>query len=194
MQDIFTFSLESLESLLNSFKSILSLDVFLKIILAYSLIIWLACAVWVIKDITTRTTSIFVQVFAILLIILFTPIFGLPIYLLIRPRTTLFEQYYEETSLETLESEEIEQTRCKHCQLSIHSDAVFCPHCGTAQWTICKKCGAKMAADWQFCAACGHSQKQEVSPVIRGVEKVKSPKKGVPPPVLTEDTPILSTE
>lgn len=74
----------------------MSLDLIIKLLLGYFFIIWAAFIIWVIKDITNRTANIFVQALSIFIIIFFTPLFGLPIYLLIRPRQTIFEQYYEE--------------------------------------------------------------------------------------------------
>ncbi len=78
----------------------MSIDLGIKLVLGYFFIIWAAFIIWVIKDVTNRTTNILVQTLAIFIILFFTPIFGLPIYLLIRPRTTLFEQYYEQEEAE----------------------------------------------------------------------------------------------
>lgn len=74
----------------------MSLDLGIKLLLGYFFVIWGAFIIWVIKDITNRTTNIVIQTLSIFIILFFTPIFGLPIYFLIRPRTTIFEQYYEE--------------------------------------------------------------------------------------------------
>ncbi|NCP76641.1 hypothetical protein GW830_00645 [bacterium] len=63
----------------------MSIDLGIKLVLGYFFIIWAAFIIWVIKDITNRTTNILVQTISIFIILFFTPIFGLPIYLLIRP-------------------------------------------------------------------------------------------------------------
>lgn len=106
MREIFT-------SFNTDIQSLLTLNTLFVGVGSYLLVVWLACIIWVIKDITSRTHNIFVQVAAILLVICFTPIFGLPIYLLIRPKSTLFEQFYEETSLSELTASI--QNNCKSC-------------------------------------------------------------------------------
>ncbi len=67
----------------------------LKLGIIYFFIIWIALVVWVIKDISIRTNNLFFQIIAVLTILLLSP-FGIFIYLLIRPRRTLYDKYYEE--------------------------------------------------------------------------------------------------
>ena len=145
----------------------LSIEMIIKIVISCLLIIWFAVAVWVIKDITTRSTSIIVQTFSLLLIIFFTPIFWLPLYLLIRPRSTLFEQHYEENWLENFEGQsEMELIPCNDCWEKIGCDAKFCPYCGSKQFDTCKECSAKMLINWKYCTSCGtprDAQKKEIS-------------------------------
>lgn len=71
-----------------------SLASIIKLIAVYFGLVWVSLVIWVIKDITNRTTNIFMHIVGILSVLLF-PIFGVFIYLLIRPQKTLFEQYYE---------------------------------------------------------------------------------------------------
>jgi hypothetical protein len=145
--------------------AILSLNTLLKWGVFYLFIIWLACVIWVIKDITNRSDSFVLQVISILLVTGLTPIFGLPIYLLIRPSTTLFERYYEETSLLALEENEekqvhtpphpqIETKHCHACNGSISAQDSFCPHCGIGLLESCVNCWARLQADWKYCNSC----------------------------------------
>ena len=67
----------------------------LKLWIIYFFVIWIALVVWVIKDISIRTNNLFFQIIAVLTILLLSP-FGIFIYLLIRPRRTLYDKYYEE--------------------------------------------------------------------------------------------------
>lgn len=67
----------------------------LKLAILYFFITWIVLIIWVIKDISIRTNNIFYQIFSVLIILSFTP-FGIFIYLLIRPRRTLYDKYYEE--------------------------------------------------------------------------------------------------
>ena len=72
-----------------------TLEMFVKFAVLYFFILWIALIVWVARDISNRTDSIFFQVMCILLIIIMTPL-GIGIYLMIRPGKTLFEKYYHE--------------------------------------------------------------------------------------------------
>lgn len=67
----------------------------IKIAIVYFFITWIALIVWVIKDISIRSNSLFFQIFAVLTILLLSPLW-IFIYLLIRPRRTLYDKYYEE--------------------------------------------------------------------------------------------------
>lgn len=67
----------------------------LKLAILYFFITWIALIVWVIKDISIRSNNLFFQIFAVLIILLLSPLW-IFIYLLIRPRRTLYDKYYEE--------------------------------------------------------------------------------------------------
>jgi len=150
----------------------------IKILISCLFIIWFAVAVWVIKDITTRSTSVIVQSFSLLLIIFFTPIFGLPLYLLIRPRSTIFEQHYEENWLENFGQPEQEALiACSKCEEPIDIDAKFCPHCGTKQFDTCDSCEAKMLLSWKYCTSCGTHRKSEKEKETPKKESPKASKK-----------------
>ena len=71
-----------------------SITSLIKFIIVYLLLMWVSIVVWVIKDVTNRSTNILMHVIGVASTLLF-PIFGVCIYLLIRPQRTLFEQYYE---------------------------------------------------------------------------------------------------
>ncbi len=83
------------ESLFGQIWESVSFELALKFAVLYICIIWIAIVVWVIKDITNRTTSILLQVFCILLVVLL-PFMWVFLYLLIRPGNTLLEKYYWE--------------------------------------------------------------------------------------------------
>ena len=153
MREIFT-------SFGTDIQSLLTLKTLFIGIGSYLLVVWLACIIWVIKDITSRSHNIFVQVAAILLVICFTPIFGLPIYLLIRPKSTLFEQFYEETSLNELTANA--HNACKSCNWINIVWAKYCVHCWKLLEELCKKCWATLAKDAKFCSECGQNRTSSV--------------------------------
>lgn len=163
--------LTNISAFSQGFVGNITLDLVLKIVVLYFFVFWGALVVWVIKDVTNRTTNVFFQVIAILLVLLFTPIFGLPVYLLIRPRSTIFEQYYENVELESLENEEQTHT-CFACDALIEKDFHYCPHCRAELRTECAWCKHLIQKNWALCPYCGADQKKEAL-----AEKKKTPKK-----------------
>ncbi len=142
-------------SLFSGISANMNLDIGIKIALGYVFIVWAAFIIWVIKDITNRTTNILLQTLSIFIILFFTPLFGLPIYLLIRPGTTLFERYYEEEEVEETIDDVEEFYHCPGCNHKVSRDFKFCPKC-TLELTIsCPSCKKKIHTDWALCPYCG---------------------------------------
>ena len=131
----------------------------LKSILFYLAILWIAIIIWVTKDINNRTRNIALQTLCILLVIVLTPIFGLLIYLIVRPVKTLSEQYYEETELEILNKEEdiIRKEECFSCHNIIQTDYVFCPFCRTQLKKECGHCHNHFLSTLALCPYCGQN-------------------------------------
>lgn len=148
----------------------MSIDLGLKLVLGYFFIIWAAFIIWVIKDITNRTTNILIQTLSIFLILLLTPIFGLPIYLLIRPRTTLFEQYYEEGDFEEGEGEDDGEGEdfhhCPHCNYLVSSEFRFCPKCAIELTKTCTACNKQIRTEWVICPYCGNKEEEVKEEVV----------------------------
>ncbi|NDK19382.1 zinc ribbon domain-containing protein [Candidatus Gracilibacteria bacterium] len=137
----------------------MSIDLGIKLVLGYFFIIWAAFIIWVIKDITNRTTNILVQTISIFIILFFTPIFGLPIYLLIRPGSTLFEQYYEDEEVEELEDDDVEEFyHCPGCSHKVSRDFKFCPKCMLELTISCPSCKKRIHSDWALCPYCGEKE------------------------------------
>lgn len=67
----------------------------IKFIVIYFFIVWISLIVWVIKDVSIRSNSILFQIFCVLIILVWTP-FSIFLYLLIRPRRTLYDLYFED--------------------------------------------------------------------------------------------------
>jgi len=65
------------------------------IFVIYIGLLWLSVIIWVTRDAIQRSDSLFFQVIAIMLNIVF-PILGILLYLIIRPGKTTAERYYEE--------------------------------------------------------------------------------------------------
>ena len=86
--------MDSINKLIALYESPL-LDLVVKGMLIYVAILWFAMIVWVARDVINRSNSILFQVLVILANIAL-PVFGLILYLILRPSKTLLEKYYEE--------------------------------------------------------------------------------------------------
>lgn len=95
-----------MNELMNAFGAISSSEtlnwIFLGV-LVYVGILWIALILWVTKDITNRTNNMGFQILSISMLIFLTPIFGLPLYILVRPSRTLMERYFEEVEQDMIE-------------------------------------------------------------------------------------------
>lgn len=154
--------------LINFYESI-TIEMMVKFFIIYFFIIWIATFIWVIRDIWNRTTSILLQIFCILIILIWTPL-GIFLYLLIRPGKTLFEKYYDEIEdnldtfswiIEEKTSKLWTKKQCPNCQLPVSPDFQFCPHCTTKLVENCIKCDKILSTNWVNCPYCGTKQEEK---------------------------------
>lgn len=73
-------------------------------------LIWMLCVIWTLRDAMARSDSTFYQFFSVLLVLILTPVLGLPLYLAFRPLVYKWEK--------GLWREALEQTifSCPHCE------------------------------------------------------------------------------
>ena len=158
---------------LSTIFSLLTFETFLKILVVYFFIVWIAIIIWVTKDIINRTNNILYQIFSILTVLVLTPLWVV-IYLLIRPSKTLFEKYYEEAQIEedadldTEENNEKEETKieeihhCPKCNYVVKEDYKFCPSCRAELKKECIKCWKELKSEWKTCPFCWEEQEKKV--------------------------------
>lgn len=130
------------------------LNYILAFVIAYVLALWVALAIWAYYDIRSRTNDILVQLFSVLLVLAFN-VFGLLLYMFLRPKETLAEANVLALEEESFLAESESLARCPNCQHRIESDYMICPMC---QLEIKKRCaGCRNLADlrWNACAYCG---------------------------------------
>jgi len=159
-------NIQSLDTLL----SYITIEGIFLFCVAYFFVIWIAIIIWVVKDISNRTNSIFLQILSILIVVLFTPL-GVFLYLLIRPGRTIFEKYYEEIEenldilADMVEKRSggsiIEETNCPHCEYVIQTDFIVCPNCKEKLRCECKSCHKEIRENWSICPYCGEKQKDK---------------------------------
>ena len=148
--------LQALQKVLNS--NILTIT--LEAVIAYLAVLWIAIIIWVSKDANNRTNSLLFQVFAILIVIMLTPLFGLLIYLIIRPSRTLTEKYLESIQLQILDEEGKKENmdKCPACNEHISRDYKFCPYCAAKVKKVCSACKKMYQTNWDICPYCGKKE------------------------------------
>jgi hypothetical protein len=75
----------------------------------YIALVWIFIILWVARDSGNRSDSILFQLISIILVVITTPLIGLPLYLLLRPSQTLFERDMCEMLQYLVEDEEEEE-------------------------------------------------------------------------------------
>lgn len=110
--------------------------------------------IWTFRDIRSRTRDPFVQILATVMVGVI-PIAGILVYLMLRPRETLSEQYVraleEEALLAGIENQEF----CPTCSRRVDPDMQFCPSCHTKLRNACPNCSRAVHLSWDLCPYCG---------------------------------------
>lgn len=174
---------------LSNIFSMMTFESFLKLIVIYFFIVWIAIIIWVTKDIINRTNNILYQIFSIFTVLLWTPLW-IVVYLLIRPSKTLFEKYYEEASIEEdIDLSEFEEEKspilpeiwekylCPHCSYSVQSDYKFCPNCRACLKKECKSCQKELNPKWTICPYCWKDQENKIDQILTNINKDNEMKK-----------------
>jgi RNA polymerase subunit RPABC4/transcription elongation factor Spt4 len=117
-------------------------------------VFWISLVFWVFRDIRTRTGNPLARFFSLLLaLFFFLP--GVVIYLILRPRTTLEEEYQKTLEEEALLQSVEEAPACPGCGRRIKDDWVLCPSCHTKLRKVCEHCKRLMDLPWNICPYCG---------------------------------------
>lgn len=121
---------------------------------AFLAALWVSLVVWTYRDVRARARDPLVRVLAVLVVaILNLP--GVLVYLILRPRHTMEEEYQrtleEEALLQALE----DLSLCPGCERRVRDDWLVCPHCQTKLKKTCHQCGKLMELPWNICPYCG---------------------------------------
>lgn len=152
-------------------------DLIIKGVFVYIVLFWFALIIWSARDVIHRSNNVLFQTFAILLNT-FIPVFGLIIYLLLRPSQTLIEKYYEELEYKALNADQF----CEKCSHPVSENFDFCPECGNNLKNSCNHCKRPSFATYLICPFCGvkkhekaqNSSKLKVESLKPEVESTKS--------------------
>lgn len=124
---------------------------------AYVMVLWVAALVWVYRDIASRTRDPFSQTISLIMVLVFS-LPGLIVYLVLRPKQTIAEQYDRQLEAEALLHEIQEQATCPSCRRKVDDDFISCPYCRTSLRTPCESCARPLASTWVICPYCSASR------------------------------------
>jgi RNA polymerase subunit RPABC4/transcription elongation factor Spt4 len=126
-------------------------------ILAYLVVLWLASAYWVFRDMQQRTENAILPYAAASLVIVFLPVFPLAVfvYKIIRPHEKIGEVYERNLAEEALLAEVEAIHNCPTCARRVNDEWIICPTCRTRLNRVCPNCSRLVGLDWSLCAWCG---------------------------------------
>jgi RNA polymerase subunit RPABC4/transcription elongation factor Spt4 len=130
----------------------------LRAVAIYIVVLWLASAYWAFRDLQHRTNNPVLPYVAATLIVLFTPVFfllGVIIYKLVRPAERIGEVSERQLAEEALLAEVESIRNCPTCHRRVHEEWIICPTCRTRLNRVCPNCGKLVGLDWSLCAWCG---------------------------------------
>jgi len=112
-------------------------------------LVWLSILIRVIKDANARSSSFWFQLLSVLLIIGFTPIIWLLLYIAIRPQWWKWDKTpWRDTLFSKLQF-------CENCGEFNQSTNLYCTHCWESLHTTCRECQSKYSISHSYCPNCG---------------------------------------
>ena len=121
---------------------------------AFLVALWLSLVFWTWRDIRARSQDRFLRVLAPLLVLLLS-LPGVIVYLILRPRLTLEEEYERALEEEALLSGIEGAPACPGCSRQTQKDWMVCTHCHTRLRKSCARCGRLLDLPWNLCPYCG---------------------------------------
>ncbi len=145
---------------------------------------WIGLIIWTWRDIRLRSSDIFAAILAVLLVAVFN-VLGLLIYILVRPKQTLAEQYDRALEEEILLRELEQAPDCWNCGRPVQPDWRYCPYCEVELKHPCAHCGYLLEPGWKRCPQCGAAAidfTQQVAVSDQSSDAVSPPVAPPPPP------------
>jgi double zinc ribbon protein len=115
--------------------------------------IWLSLTVWAFRDMRLRSRDIVSQMLAALVVLILN-VPGFIVYLILRPRETLAEQYERALEEEALLQGIEEKQTCPGCNHPTRETWRLCPYCHTKLRRPCASCQELLDLHWPICPRC----------------------------------------
>jgi len=120
-----------------------------------AIVLWVASAWWVYRDLATRTYDPVAPYLAAAGMLLATPLgfpLALVVYRLVRPQVPSAAEDVLALRIAALTAEP--EAACPGCGRETETDWRHCPDCGTRLTTACAACGQPVGLGWSICAWC----------------------------------------
>lgn len=143
-------------------------------LVVYLAALWLTLVFWAYRDARRRSRSGTFQAAAVALVtFFFLP--GLWLYMLMRPRMTLSQQYAAALEEEALLQELDEVLNCPGCNRRVRDEYLVCPSCLVELKTPCERCEKPLAHAWLACAFCGKRRRESAAPAAIKPQRASEP-------------------
>ncbi len=121
--------------------------------IAFLVALWFGIIIWTFRDIRSRSREKLARILAILVVaILFLP--GLLIYMILRPASTIEEEYQHSLEEEALLQSIEDIPTCPGCSRKVQDDWMVCPNCHTRLKKPCHHCKRLLDLSWNLCPYC----------------------------------------
>jgi hypothetical protein len=126
-----------------------NLDKLWMAVVIFILFLWLLCIIYVVKDVSARTDSQFLQIISILFVTFLTPIVWLPLYWAIRP------VWYKRDKTPWRDACLTSSIECESCGCLNPKEYDCCLQCGKKLKLKCKECDKEYPHNYHYCPYCG---------------------------------------
>ncbi|MEA3356911.1 MAG: zinc ribbon domain-containing protein [Patescibacteria group bacterium] len=140
------------------FLEILDFGLIFNILAIGFMVFWLVVIGWVWTDASERFDSYFRVILSVVFVVVFN-VFGLLIYLIVRPRMTREDIYWSDLERRFLKYEAAGLEDCPKCGYETQPSYINCPNCGYGLRVMCKACDVYLEPGWKYCPFCGARQK-----------------------------------
>lgn len=122
---------------------------FFIVLISFFIFLRIVCIIWVWKDIASRTNNILLQIVSIILITVFSPFIGLPLYIIVRP------VWYKKDNIPRREACALNMISCYNCGTFNPKEYECCIKCWEKLRIKCKQCTEQYPHSYQYCNKCG---------------------------------------
>lgn len=143
-------------TLLDFLTSTLAFQILKWVTIAFVALLYATLIIWTVRDARSRSRNRTVWILGGLLVLVFN-VFGMVVYMILRPTLTLEEKANLELESRLLAGEDSDANMhtCTQCGKRVMKSYAFCPFCAKQYKKPCTKCGALLDLKWKHCPVCG---------------------------------------